>query len=81
MSTQRVVEPQRASRVQHYGPLWHILIGLGLALVIGRLFFFAPILTTFSTPIVAIGLDPLTTVLRVALLLIPSAVLVSTLIS
>jgi enterochelin esterase-like enzyme len=81
MDTRREPEPERPSRFQHYAPLWHNLIGLGIALLVA-LFFFSPVvLTALTTPIVAVGLDPLTTQLITALLLIAGAALTSAMVS
>ena len=81
MDTRRAPESERPSRWKRYSPLWRSLIGLIIALLTA-LFFFSPVvMTPFITPIVAIGLDPLTTALISALLLITSAGLVSAMVS
>jgi enterochelin esterase-like enzyme len=77
VDTQRISEPERPSHFQHYAPLWRILIGLGIAPLVAWFFFSPPVLTAFITPIAAAGLDPLTTRLISALLLITSTALVS----
>jgi enterochelin esterase-like enzyme len=77
METRREQESERPSLFQRYAPLWRFLIGLSIALLVA-LFFFSPlVLTALTTPIVAVGLDPLTTRLITALLLIASAALTS----
>ncbi len=81
MDTQSISEPERPARGQHYAPLWRILIGLGIALLINWLFFSPPIQPDLTTPIDAAGLDPLTTGLISALLLITIAALVSAMVS
>ncbi len=81
MDTRRVPEPERPSPFQHYAPLWRSLIGLGIALLVA-LFFFSPlVLAALTTPIAAVGLDPLTTRLISALFLIASAALTSAMVS
>jgi enterochelin esterase-like enzyme len=81
MDTQRVPEPERPSPFQHYALLWRILIGLGIALLVALFFFSPPVLTTLTTPIAALGLDPLTTGLITVLLLIAGAALTSAMLS
>jgi enterochelin esterase-like enzyme len=81
MDTQRVPEPERPSRFQRYAPLWRVLLGLGVALFVAWFFFSPPILAALTTPIVAADLDPLTTGLIVALILVTGAALVSALLS
>jgi enterochelin esterase-like enzyme len=81
MNTQRTPESEQPSRLQHYAPLWRSLIGLSIALLMTLLFFSPIIMPTIITPIVAIGLDPLTTALISALLLISGAGLVSAMLS
>jgi enterochelin esterase-like enzyme len=80
MDTQRTPESERPSHFQRYAPLWRGLIGLSIALLT-TLFFFSPIMTVLTTPIVAVGLDPLTTSLISALLFITCAALVSAMVS
>lgn len=81
VDTQRVPEPERPSRFQHYAQLWRVLIGLGIALLVTWFFFSPPVLAALTTPIVAAGLDPLTTSLISALCLVTSAALVSAMVS
>jgi enterochelin esterase-like enzyme len=70
-----------SSPFQRYAPLWRFLIGLSIALL-EALFFFSPlVMMALITPIVAVGLDPLTTGLITALLLIAGAALTSTMVS
>ena len=77
METRREQESERPSLFQRYAPLWRFLIGLSIALLVA-LFFFSPlVMTALTTPIVAVGLDPLTTRLITALFLIASAALTS----
>ncbi len=59
---------------------WRSLIGLSIALLT-TLFFFSPLMRVLTTPIVAVGLDPLTTSLISALLFITCAALVSAMVS
>jgi pimeloyl-ACP methyl ester carboxylesterase len=81
MDTRRVPEPERPSHFQHYALLRRSLIGSGIALFVA-LFFFSPVvMTALTTPIAAVGLDPLTTGLSIALLLIASAALISAMVS
>jgi enterochelin esterase-like enzyme len=81
MHTRRTPESERPSRWKRYAPLWRSLIGLSIALVTA-LFFFSPVvMTAFTTPIVAVGLDPLTTTLITALLLITCAALTGAMVS
>jgi enterochelin esterase-like enzyme len=81
MDTQRELEMERSSRFHRYAPLWRILIGSSIALLV-TLFFFSPLVrNTLITPIVAVGLDPLTTSLITALLLIAGAALISAMVS
>ena len=81
VNTQRTPELARSSRLQHYAPLWRILIGSGIGLLVAWFFFSPPVLTALTTPIAAIGLDPLTTRLFSALFLIASAALASAMVS
>lgn len=81
MDTQSAPESERPSRRQRYALLWRILIGLGIALLVTWFFFSPPVLAALTTPIVAVGLDPLTTGLISALFLITSAALVSAMVS
>src|SRR5258708_2254186 len=81
MGTRRVPESERPSPFQRYAPLWRILIGLGIALLVALFFFFPPVLTALTSPIAAVGLDPLTTGLISALFLIASAALTSAMVS
>ena len=81
MDMQKVPGPKWRSRFQHYAPFWRILIGSGIALLVTWFFFSPPVLAALTTPIVAIGLDPLTTSLICALLLIAGAALLSAMIS
>lgn len=81
MDIQRVPEPERSSRLRRYAPLWRVLIGLGIALLVAWFFFSPPVLMALTTPIVAAGLDPLTTTLITALTLATGAALVSALLS
>ncbi|HXZ04637.1 MAG TPA: alpha/beta hydrolase-fold protein [Ktedonobacteraceae bacterium] len=81
MDTRRGTEPERTSHFQRYGPFWRTLIGLSIGLLI-TIFFFSPVvLNALTTPIVAVGLDPLTTGLITALLLVAGASLVSAMMS
>jgi enterochelin esterase-like enzyme len=81
MDTRRVPESEQPSHFQHYAPLWLSLIGLSIALLVA-LFFFSPVvLMALTTPIAALGLDPLTTGLITALLLIAGAALTSAMVS
>ncbi|HEU5226703.1 MAG TPA: alpha/beta hydrolase-fold protein [Ktedonobacteraceae bacterium] len=68
------------SHFWRYAPLWRSLIGVGSAML-SALFFFSPIMTALTTPIVAVGFDPLPTELISALFLIICASLVSALVS
>lgn len=81
MDTQRVPESGRLSRFQHSAPLWRSLIGSGVALLVALFFFSPPVMTALTTPIVAVGLDPLTTELISALFLIASAALTGAMVS
>ncbi|HEU5380703.1 MAG TPA: hypothetical protein VFV38_35215, partial [Ktedonobacteraceae bacterium] len=81
MDTQSVPEPERPSHRQRYAPLWRILIGLGIALLVAWFFFSPPVLTALTTPIAAVGLDLLTAGLIAALFLSAGAALVSALLS
>jgi enterochelin esterase-like enzyme len=81
MNTQREPEPEQPSRFQRYAPFWRFLIGLSIALLIALLFFSPLVMTALITPIVAVGLDPLTTRLITALLLIASAAFTSAIVS
>jgi len=81
MDMQRVPEPKRLAHFQHYAPLWRIMIGSGIALLTTWFFFSPPILAALTTPIVAIGLDPLTTSLISALFLLAGAALLSAMLS
>jgi enterochelin esterase-like enzyme len=77
MNTQSAPQPKRPSRYLRYAPLWRSMIGLSIALLTA-LFFFSPVvMTTITTPIAAVGLDPLTTRLISALFLITCAALAS----
>jgi enterochelin esterase-like enzyme len=81
MDTRRVPESGWLSRFQHVAPLRRIVIGSGIALLVA-LFFFSPlVMTALTTPIVAVGLDPLTTELISALFLIAGAALISAMVS
>ena len=80
VETQISPESERPSHFQHYTPLWRSLIGVSSA-VLSALFFFSPIMTALTTPIVAVGFDPLTTELISALFLITCASLVNALVS
>jgi enterochelin esterase-like enzyme len=77
MDTRRVPESERPSHFQHYATLWRGLIGLSIALLVAMFFFSPLVMTALTTPIAAAGLDPLTTRLISALLLIASAALTS----
>ena len=81
MDAQKTPESARPPLLQRYAPLWRGLIGSGIALFVTWLFFSPPVLPALTTPIVAVGLDPLTTRLISALFLITSAALVSALVS
>jgi len=81
MDTQRVPEPERSSRLQRFAPPWRCLIGLGIALLVALIFFSPIVVTALTTPIAAVGLDPLTTGLISALLLIAGAALASAMVS
>ncbi|HEX6480780.1 MAG TPA: alpha/beta hydrolase-fold protein [Ktedonobacteraceae bacterium] len=81
MSTQRTPESARPSRLQRYAPLWRSLIGLSIALLVALFFFSPAVMTALTTPIAAVGLDPLTTRLISALLLIAGAALTSAMVS
>jgi enterochelin esterase-like enzyme len=81
MDTQKEPEMERSSRLHRYAPLCRILIGSSIALLV-TLFFFSPfVMNALITPIVAVGLDPLTTSLITALLLIAGATLISAMVS
>jgi S-formylglutathione hydrolase FrmB len=81
VNIQKVPEPQRSAYFSKNTPLWRILISLGVALIVAC-FFFSPLVSNyFSTPIVAIGLDPLTTRLIITLILTTCSALVSAMIS
>jgi len=81
MDTRRVPEQERPPRLQRDAPFWRILIGLSIALLVA-LFFFSPVvMTALTTPIAAVGLDPLTAELISALFLIADAALVSAMVS
>jgi enterochelin esterase-like enzyme len=81
MNTQSAPQSKRPSHWKRYAPLWRSLIGLSLGLLTA-LFFFSPvIMAALTTPIVAVGLDPLTTNLISALFLITDAGLVSAMVS
>jgi enterochelin esterase-like enzyme len=81
MDTRREPDPAQPSHFHRYAPLWRFLIGLSIALLVA-LFFFSPlVMMALITPIVAVGLDPLTTRLITALLLIASAALTSSMMS
>jgi hypothetical protein len=61
MDTQRAPESEQPSHFQPFAVLWRSLIGLSIALLVA-LFFFSPVvLIALTTPIAAVGLDPLTT--------------------
>ncbi len=81
MGTRSVPESERPSPFQRDAPLWRSLIGLGIALLVALFFFFPPVLTALTSPIAAVGLDPLTTGLISALFLIASAALTSAMVS
>ena len=81
MDTRREPQSERPSHFQHYAPLWRILIGLSIALLVAVFFFSPVVLTAFTTPITAVGLDPLSTGLITALFLIASAALTSAMVS
>jgi enterochelin esterase-like enzyme len=81
VKTQKTPEPIGPARLQRSAPLWRILIGLCIALPVAWFFFSPPILAALSTPIIAIGLDPVTTELICALFLITCAALVSAIVS
>ncbi len=81
MDTQRAPVPERPSRLQRDAPLWRSLIGLGIALLVALFFFSPPVMTALTTPIAAVGLDPLTAELISALLLIAGAALVGAMVS
>ena len=81
MDTRKEPESERPSHFQHYAPLWRILIGLSIALLVAVFFFSPVVLTAFTTPIAAVGLDPLSTGLVTALFLIASAALTSAMVS
>ncbi|HZO73672.1 MAG TPA: alpha/beta hydrolase-fold protein [Ktedonobacteraceae bacterium] len=78
--TQISPESEQPSHFRRYAPLWHSLIGVSIAML-SALFFFSPIMTFLTTPIVAVGFDPLPTELISALFLISCASLVSALVS
>ncbi len=81
MDTQRAPESEQPSRWKRYAPLWRGLIGLSIALLT-TVFFFSPVvLLSLTTPIVAVGLNSLTTTLISALLLVTGAALVSAMVS
>ncbi len=81
MDTQRAPESEQPSRWKRYAPLWRYLIGLSIALLT-TVFFFSPVvLLSLITPIVAVGLNSLTTTLISALLLVTGAALVSAMVS
>jgi enterochelin esterase-like enzyme len=80
MDTQKTPESERPSRFQRSIPLWRSLIGVSIALLVS-VFFFSPIMVALTTPIVAVGLDLLTTALISALFLITCAALVSAIVS
>ncbi len=80
VETQISPELERPLLFQRYAPLWRSLIGVSSA-VLSALFFFSPITTALTTPIVAVGFDPLTTELISALFLITCASLISALVS
>src|SRR5258708_36980790 len=81
MDTQRAPGSARPSLFQHYAPLWRSLIGSGIALLVALFFFSPPVMTALTTPIAAVGLDPLTAELISALLLIAGAALTSAMVS
>jgi enterochelin esterase-like enzyme len=81
MDTQRAPESERPSHLQHYAILWRSLIGLCIALLVAVFFFSPVVMTALTTPIVAVGLDPLTTGLISALVLIAGAALTSAMVS
>jgi len=81
MDTQRAPESERPSLFQHYAPLWRSLIGSGITLLVAVFFFSPPVMTALTTPIAAVGLDPLTAELISALLLIAGAALTSAMVS
>jgi enterochelin esterase-like enzyme len=81
MDTQRAPESEQPSHFQPFAKLWRSLIGLSIALLVA-LFFFSPVvLIALTTPIAAVGLDPLTTRLITALGLIAGAALTSSMVS
>ncbi len=80
VDTQRTPDLKRLSLLLRCVPFWRGLIGVILSLL-AAVFFFSPIMTFLITPIIAIGLDPLTTSLISALLLITCAALLSALVS
>src|SRR5438552_5312806 len=81
MDTQKALESERPARWKRYAPLWRGLIGLGIALLTA-LFFFSPVvLPVLTTPIVGVGLDPLSTELISALILVTGAALASAMVS
>jgi hypothetical protein len=81
MDAQKVPGLDRSSRFQRFARLWRGLIGLSIALLVA-VFFFSPIvMTALTTPIAAVGLDPLSTGLITALLLIAGAALTSAMLS
>ena len=81
MSAQREPEPVRPSFFQRYAPFWRFLIGFSITLLVALFFFSTPVQTALTTPIVAVGLDPLTTGLISALFLIAGASLASAMVS
>jgi enterochelin esterase-like enzyme len=74
-------EPAQQARFMRYGPFGRCLIGLSLALLITLLFFSPVVKAALTTSIIAIGLDPLTTDLICALLLITAAAIASAMLS
>jgi enterochelin esterase-like enzyme len=81
MGRRRLPESERSTLLQHATPLRRILIGSSAALLVSLCFFSPVVLNAVLTTIVGLGLDPLTSRLITALLLIAGAALSSALVS
>jgi enterochelin esterase-like enzyme len=81
MDTRRAPEPERSSHSLGSAPIRRILIGVIIALLVAVFFFSPVVLPAFTTPITAVGLDPLTTELITALLVVSGAALTSAMVS
>jgi enterochelin esterase-like enzyme len=81
VDTQSMPGQKRPLYFHKYASFWRILISLTIALFVAGFFFSPLVLNYFSTPIIAIGLDPLPTELIVALILTTCSAVVSAMIS